>query len=583
ARAQDGKKQSERKAMLLAVDVGAVAWFAAGGVAGGAAVGVTVLLLALVLVPEPHVVGENAATGMGVQGRTSNGAPGQERFPLGPGDELGRPRQVTWELRKGHVLFVVERVSRPLVGGLKFALFATTLGFSIAIAVTRINFWVARKVVHLVGSGIGRMPSVGAKTKRILVFLRFADEVVGYAQVVMLFALRFAKVLVRLLLKIMLEVLQKYHILSPVGLLSLLGSVVTGVVFEEVTWDALQVVAAMALQQLEPVAKAAQLDKLKAAMAGLYDADQAHQARDAIHNAATTTTLGELPDVGDVKRFVGFAVGTYGQMGLKFLGILPYGSVTSDLQAAAYCSRLETTRSIIAASWKGSLYCPGYTCTVDAKHRCVVVAVRGSIMPHDFVTDLHCTSTDVKLLDVNGAVHEGMLRSAKALDAKLRPLVEDVMRQDRFADFELILTGHSLGAGVASLLGAQWATDGIKLRVFGYGTPALVSPDLAAALKPFVRTIVMGNDMVPRFSLRSFQRLRARVLQHHDGAADTPPEDRHLCVPGVVYWMDDTEASSSHLADLPVRCCSAEPFEDLVLSSSMFSSHLPQNYAFLSA
>jgi hypothetical protein len=65
--------------------------------------------------------------------------------------------------------------------------------------------------------------------------------------------------------------------------------------------------------------------------------------------------------------------------------------------------------------------------------------------------------------------------------------------------WRLVITGHSLGAGVATFLGLYFKQAVPNVRVWCFSPPgALMSPSLAEHTLPFVTTCVYNKDMVPR-------------------------------------------------------------------------------------
>jgi hypothetical protein len=213
-----------------------------------------------------------------------------------------------------------------------------------------------------------------------------------------------------------------------------------------------------------------------------------------------------------------------------------------------------------------------------------------------------------------------MLKSARELDRRLRAAVLGLLLRPEHDDFRLVLTGHSLGAGAATLLAALWLSEldtepmarlCSRLRVVGYGTPMVVSLDIAAELASHVTTVVMGNDMVPRFSLASFQRLRDRALelwgaddelrvvldadwwreaparrraQANQAVGVAPPARTaplpDLAAPGRLVWVDD-HSLERDLRDIDVLISPTQFGNDLTLCQDMFAAHLPQHYAAL--
>lgn len=113
------------------------------------------------------------------------------------------------------------------------------------------------------------------------------------------------------------------------------------------------------------------------------------------------------------------------------------------------------------------------------------------------------------------------------------------------ADYNIVLVGHSLGAGVASLIALKWSnlagTDmsiGMqfetsadsqlpphrRLHAYAYGPPCVMSIELSRACRGLVTSIIHGQDFTSGASLGSLLELRdllvcgAVALQRNDAA-----------------------------------------------------------------
>jgi pimeloyl-ACP methyl ester carboxylesterase len=96
----------------------------------------------------------------------------------------------------------------------------------------------------------------------------------------------------------------------------------------------------------------------------------------------------------------------------------------------------------------------------------------------------------------------------------------------------VVITGHSLGAGTASILALLLHTGAIPsvsslslcfslpsslarsefpVECFAYAPPPVLSPSLAARCLPFVHSFVFRDDAVPRLSLNALYDLRDRA------------------------------------------------------------------------
>ena len=72
--------------------------------------------------------------------------------------------------------------------------------------------------------------------------------------------------------------------------------------------------------------------------------------------------------------------------------------------------------------------------------------------------------------------------------------------------YQLVITGHSLGAGVASVLALHiklnFSMKFPNLKCYAFSPPgSLFSFPLAQYCKEFITSVVLGNDIVPRYVL----------------------------------------------------------------------------------
>ena len=81
------------------------------------------------------------------------------------------------------------------------------------------------------------------------------------------------------------------------------------------------------------------------------------------------------------------------------------------------------------------------------------------------------------------------------IDVKLRKLHD--------SGYKLIITGHSLGAGVGAILAVlYWREFRNNLHCYAFSPPgSLFTLPLVEYSKSFITTIVYGNDIVPRFEV----------------------------------------------------------------------------------
>jgi pimeloyl-ACP methyl ester carboxylesterase len=181
---------------------------------------------------------------------------------------------------------------------------------------------------------------------------------------------------------------------------------------------------------------------------------------------------------------------------------------------------------------------------LDHEAKAVVLTIRGTLGIEDLLTDLKCDYAPMKWHGQEWTAHGGMLKCAEDL-IKSDNRVISTLRQalESYVNYGLVLCGHSLGGGVAALLGIllsesdakgnfvtsskcptlddrHAASNGYPLRLdplippgraihcFSYGPPASISSALRAKTIELVTSVVYGRDIVPSLSLgtlRDFQ------------------------------------------------------------------------------
>uniref|UniRef100_A0AAQ4NVE4 sn-1-specific diacylglycerol lipase n=1 Tax=Gasterosteus aculeatus aculeatus TaxID=481459 RepID=A0AAQ4NVE4_GASAC len=153
---------------------------------------------------------------------------------------------------------------------------------------------------------------------------------------------------------------------------------------------------------------------------------------------------------------------------------------------------------------------------LDHKREAVLVAVRGTLSLRDVLTDLSAECENLPIEGVSGAcyAHKGMCQAASYIYKKL---VNDGILNQAFAiapEYKLVITGHSLGAGTASLLAILLRGSFPSLQCYSFSPPGgLLSKALADYSKDFVVSVVLGKDLVPRLSIPNMEDLKRKLLK----------------------------------------------------------------------
>lgn len=165
---------------------------------------------------------------------------------------------------------------------------------------------------------------------------------------------------------------------------------------------------------------------------------------------------------------------------------------------------------------------PAYFIAVYHARQCVVMSIRGTYNTTDILTDLNPHTEPF----LNGVVHSGMLGAAKWLLEKEGRLLKNLLTDN--PGYTLVLTGHSLGGGVAALLamlihdsahapalGIFPTTLGIrpkKIMCWGYGCAPCVDQTIAESTT-YIHNIVLQDDVVPRVNPASIEALRDEIKE----------------------------------------------------------------------
>lgn len=192
---------------------------------------------------------------------------------------------------------------------------------------------------------------------------------------------------------------------------------------------------------------------------------------------------------------------------------------------------------------------PRYYIVTDHRQRKVVLVLRGSLSLGDIATDLTCESREFYFPDPAAReqrqtrvpfpaqdastaarsheeevplVHEGMYETALSVGSPHRPVHRAVgLALEAQPGYNLDVAGHSLGAGVASLLAIMWANPettlttaasglptGRKLHAYCYACPCTMSGALSRRCQALITTYAYSYDLVCRLSLGSIQDIR---------------------------------------------------------------------------
>ncbi|KAI7886098.1 hypothetical protein K492DRAFT_233623 [Lichtheimia hyalospora FSU 10163] len=378
--------------------------------------------------------------------------------------------------------------------------------------------------------------------------------------------------------------------------------------------------------------------------------------------ALDASTFSRSHLIANIGRFMRYASAAYGESFMRILGI---GNIPSVLPSSAHhppnhhvfahhtgvaiediLLSSYTDRSPLLTMHHPSIHELVHYVTVDHAARAIVLTCRGTLGLSDVLTDLTCAYADVTIEGYQNEefkAHGGMWDAAQML-AKQKGRVFQAIQEGlaMYPSYGLVLCGHSLGGGVASLVGVLWSEKdendqfvlsnasglpaGRPIHCYVFGPPSVMSFDLSKYCSGLVTSVVHGYDIVSCLSLgllKDFKnvavslhteshvadeilsRIVSRYCKQGDASKQQENKDNDdddwfwaliktmradmradkLYPPSTVYHIELV----SQLAPAPssqkmhrvrlTRCDDIEArFSEIVFSRSMFIDHSPNMY-----
>lgn len=145
-----------------------------------------------------------------------------------------------------------------------------------------------------------------------------------------------------------------------------------------------------------------------------------------------------------------------------------------------------------------------------------MLSIRGSWSVSDIFTDLSAGPASFKApgMPEDTVAHYGFTVCCNKLLSRLLDgnLLEKAL--SLYPDYDFVITGHSLGAGLAILVGAKLRAHHPNLKVYAFATPnGLLTREASKYTEQFVFTVVIGDDFVARMSLEAVENLKVGILE----------------------------------------------------------------------
>ncbi|KAF4650902.1 hypothetical protein FOL47_000781 [Perkinsus chesapeaki] len=301
----------------------------------------------------------------------------------------------------------------------------------------------------------------------------------------------------------------------------------------------------------------------------------------------------KLDNPAEVRAYMRAASSAYGAEFLNALGIekiTGHARLDEPLDLSCIMAHCPDICEVIHMSQPKGANEPAYFIAVD-KDNTVILSIRGSAGVSDMITDLMCDNTELSSSpeDRRYLVHRGIGAAARNTASDAFPLIRDIM-SSRGAN-KLVITGHSLGAGVALLTSILLARElPCSVECYAFAPPPVTtttSPTTCQNLT--LQSFVNQDDLIPRLSLRGAEDLFDTI---------TPEETKRsmagkavtLMIPGQIYVFDPTMDDTIWATDgynpslgpqamvyYCQRLC-GKPFGKRLDASKCLSDHLPDIY-----
>lgn len=210
-----------------------------------------------------------------------------------------------------------------------------------------------------------------------------------------------------------------------------------------------------------------------------------------------------------------------------------YWQHNDDLVAQLVRNRSD----LIHSFWGRRGFYPGNFVVVDHDTKMVIWGIRATLCPEDVVVDVMADPMPF----LGGYAHQGMVSAVGRLIQDVWRTIEVALESN--TGYNLLITGHSLGGGMTTLLTLYIRHHNPRVACFGlaFASPPCVCRDLATISQSFVLGVTCQNDVIARLSFPSFFHLKQKLyLIHHVGSEQELEEHGYIKQGNWVLEEDDT-------------------------------------------
>eukprot|EP01059_Diplonema_ambulator_P035897 TRINITY_DN866_c1_g1_i2.p1 TRINITY_DN866_c1_g1~~TRINITY_DN866_c1_g1_i2.p1 ORF type:complete len:706 (+),score=136.38 TRINITY_DN866_c1_g1_i2:78-2195(+) len=182
--------------------------------------------------------------------------------------------------------------------------------------------------------------------------------------------------------------------------------------------------------------------------------------------------------------------------------------------SAAWMAETKADKeNLLYSSWVSKIDRPAFYICVDHDANAVILGIRGTLAPEDYLTDANAGVMPFgEGLVEGGQCHKGIGLAARGVRRAAEGLLAEAFT--KYPEYRLIILGHSLGAGTAALLSIELKSKYPNLLGLAYSPPGgLMNKVLRDHSQGYILALGFGKDIVPRASINTVRNFRDRMLE----------------------------------------------------------------------
>lgn len=239
---------------------------------------------------------------------------------------------------------------------------------------------------------------------------------------------------------------------------------------------------------------------------------QALQERKQDQGNSSSVAVDGYPTISEAYKYMRYATAVYGESMMKASEMNTLGKLTfkraSRKRISDYVGIAEEDIVLMDIDFSGDAQHLRHMLTIDHAEKKVILAIRGTFSLSELVVDAAGYSRPF----CGGEAHYEMANMAERIWEKAGKDIVRLLKEN--PDYELILTGHSLGAGTAALMNIMCYSNKGKLvnkrrtRCFAFASPPVFTPlEAASEAVSACTNYIHENDVVPFVSIDSVRQL----------------------------------------------------------------------------